>query len=846
MITTWISGLRALGPEAGDRNQPRVREVFPGPQCASSIRPGVAGQRVDADADTGDGMIWSVPPDDDDPAPPSPAPIPLLTTELPETLGYQIKRRLLGAPLTTAQLREERLANPVALGVLAPDMISSSAYGTEEMLLILLPWFGAAAFTLLLPMTLAVIFVLVVTMLSYREVVMIYTRAGGSYVVARENFGPGVAQVAAVALLIDYTVTVAVQTAAGTAAVVSYPALSRLAPSETWITVGVVALLAYGNLRGIREAGRAFAFPTFFFSVSLGLVVVIGLVELATGHLHPHPIPLHGPIGVINKSHGILTGLGIFYLLRSFANGGSSLTGLEAVSNGVSAFRPPEGRNARRTLVVMCAILGSLVTGVSVLTHYTHAVPYRSGTPTVISQVAHDVLGTSLAGKTLFFLVQLSTMLILYTGANTSFNGFPFLASFVAEDAFLPRQLTHRGHRLAFSNGIVVLAVVSVALLIATRAKVDSLIAFYAIGVFTGFAMAGAGLSRYHLRTREAGWRRKLSINLTSAALSGFIVLIFAVTKFTQCAWLVVVIFPIMVYVLIRLNRQYRDEAEAYRTFAPRLDVEPNFRRHVVLVFVDSLDLATLRAVRYARGLRPSEIRAVHIVLDSARAETLADRWGRLEHGGINLELHDCPDRRIRRTALELVVGEVDDGVTEATVLLPRRSYSPLIGRLLHDRTADRIAATVSRVPHAAATIVPFDPRLPPVHTASHKRLTMEQEFAAAEDSGRRRAARVESGEAARTPARPDGVVAINQLRYRERARIEGRIRSVEVRPKDEAPVLEAVVADDTGGVSLVFLGRREIRGVAPGRRVRVEGMVATYEGRLAMRNPRLILLPDA
>jgi amino acid transporter len=785
---------------------------------------------------------------------PPPAP-----QELPEPFSFKVKRVLLGPPLTTSQLSEERLSRPLALGVLAPDMISSSAYGTEEMLVYLLPFFGAAAFALLLPITAAVLFVLIITMLSYREVVTVYTRAGGSYVVARENFGYGVAQVAAVALLIDYIVTVAVQTSAGTAAVVSYPTLSFLAPYSTWITVGVVVALCYGNLRGLREAGRMFAFPTYFFVFTLGLTVIIGLVELATGHLHAHAIPhnAHNPvisISNLDSGHGIVYGLAIYNILRSFANGGSSLTGLEAVSNGVSAFRPPTGVNARRTLVIMCTILGSLVLGVSILTHVTHAVPYVSGTPTVVSQVARYVLGKSLGGRILFVLVQAASMLILYTGANTSFNGFPFLASFVADDQFLPRQLTHRGHRLAFSNGIIVLAAVSIALIVATNAKVNALIAFYAIGVFTGFTMAGAGLSRHHLRVRERHWRAKLAINGSSAVLSAIVVLIFAVTKFTSGAWLVVALFPILVYALNRLNREYREEADAFRSFASALDAAPNYRRHVVLVCVDNLDVATLRALRYARSLRPTAVRAVHAVLDAQRAERMTERWRGLGRNTIPLELLDCPDRRLGRAIQELVYEEVRNGVTEVTVLLPRRSYSPIAGRLLHDRTADRIARVVSGIPNAAATIVPFDPRQPPI-VPKGRPMGMEEEFAAS----RGRTAASPGGEPAAEPAvdgepvagetgpgAPSGTAAVPVAgaRYRERALVEGRIRSVEVRSAEDSQYTEAVLGDATGGISLIFYGR-EPRGVEPGRRMRAEGMVSAYEGHLAIRNPRLELLPE-
>src|SRR5579875_1383918 len=422
------------------------------------------------------------------------------------------------------------------MGVLTCDMISSSAYGTEEMLTELVPYVGVAAYSLVLPVTFAILLVLIVVTLSYREVVMVYTKAGGSYVVARENFGVNVAQFAAVALLIDYTLTVAVQSAAGTNALSSaVPALASEAP-QTLISVGVVLVLLWGNLRGIREAGRTFAFPTYFFITMMVLVVVIGLTKVALGDIH-YVTYQPGHVHIGTPGAGLLQGLSIFYLLRSFANGGSSLTGLEVISNSVSAFRPPEGRNARRVLGLMSLTLGSLVLGVSVLAHYTHAIPYLTGSPTVISQVAKEAFGNSFLGQAGFYMVQLATLLILWTGANTSFNGFPFLANFVAEDRFLPRPFTKRGHRLVFSNGIVFLGLVAIVLLLITRAKVDALVSLYAIGVFCGFTMAGAGMVKHHRTLREPGWRHKLIINGAAAVVSAAVVVIFAITKFTQGAW---------------------------------------------------------------------------------------------------------------------------------------------------------------------------------------------------------------------------------------------------------------------------------------------------------------------
>ena len=567
---------------------------------------------------------------------------------VPEGLGYKLKRRLLGPPLVNEQLSEERLSKPLALGVLSPDGISSSAYGSEEILIELLRGgLGIAAFTLLLPLTGVVLFVLALVVLSYREVVSVYTRTGGSYVVARENFGPRVAQIAAVALLIDYTVTVAVQTAAGAAAIVSaFPSLSRLPVigPKILLIISVIAILVmcFGNLRGIREAGRVFALPTYLFSGSVILMIIIGLIREATGNLPVvDPANLHGTFYTSQHTALAFNLVLVFVLLKAFANGGSSLTGIEAVSNAVSAFRPPEGVNARRVLVIQGVILAVLIAGISWLAHVTHATPYTGGTPTVISQVANLAFGGGF-GRVLFYFVQAATALILFTGGNTSFNGFPFLASFVAEDAFLPRWLTKRGHRLVFSNGIIVLTVVSLALIVTVGATVNNLVPFYAIGVFTGFSLAGFGMARYHKRLKEPGWRRRRIINFSAGLLSALVVLIFAVTKFTEGAWLVVIIGPVLVFVLIRLNREYRLESGVLETISGRQPPPPpHYSRRTVLVFVDSFDLATLAALRYARSLRPTSLRAVHFVIDSARADKLRREWSRADRGG-----HDHSLRR--------------------------------------------------------------------------------------------------------------------------------------------------------------------------------------------------------
>jgi len=618
-----------------------------------------------------------------------------------------VKRRLLGEPLTTDQLDAQRLSPPLALGAIAPDAISSTAYGPEQIMIELLPAAGMAAFVLLLPVIGVILVILALVTASYRGVVMAYTRAGGSYMVARENFGPRVAQVAAAALLIDYVVTVAVQPAAGTVAVVS--AIPQLRPYHLEITVAVVLLICLANLRGLQQSGRTFAIATYSFVALITATIVTGLVREAVWGL-PKLDPTHVVGGVpVHQGSGLVMGATVLVLLRAFANGGTSLTGVEAISNTVVYMREPQGINARRVLTMMALILGFLLAGVSWLAYVTHVAPYRAEYPSMLSEITRVVFGHGVIGNILYFLVQAASAAILFTGANTGFTGFPAMASFVAEDQFLPRPLTKRGHRLRFSNGIITLAVLAVALLLATGASVSKLVPLYAIGVFTAFSMAGYGMSRHYFTHRERGWRRKLATNLCAGIMSTIVVGIFVVAKFTEGAWLVVVVFPILVYSLTRLNRQYRAEAsvlELSRTANPDMS---KYTRLRVIVFVDSVDFAELEALRYAQGLNAAEVTPVHFVVDSEHSARLQQRWKHLGHT-VELRVIDCPDRNLPRAA-QLLLFETrrDHPDTQVTVLLPRRIFSPLLGRLLHDRTADKMARAVSRIPGVTAIIVPYD-----------------------------------------------------------------------------------------------------------------------------------------
>jgi amino acid transporter len=789
---------------------------------------------------------------------------------LPDTFWYSTKRRLLGPPLVNQDLGEQRLSKPLALGVLSPDGISSSAYGTEEILIALVPVVGLAAFTLILPMTLVVLFVMLLVLLSYREIVMVYIRPAGSYVVARENFGPRIAQVCAVALLIDYIVTVAIQTAAGTAAVAS--ALPAIGPYKREITIGIILLMCFGNLRGLKEAGRSFAVPTFLFAGSVILMIVVGLIREVMGNLKQvDPATLHGAYHLGSSSEGLISVALIFTLLRAFANGGASLTGIEAVSDSVGAFRPPEGVNARQVLMMEGAILGTLVAGISWLAHVTHATPYLSGYPTVLAQEANLVFGQ--AGHFMFYVVQAATALILFTGGNTSFNGFPFLTSYVAGDSFLPRWLLKRGHRLVFSNGIIVLAIASIALIVIRGADVNSLVPLYAIGVFTAFSMAGFGMARYQSRHRTPGWRRRQVINFSAGVLTAIVVAIFAVVKFTEGAWLVLVLFAVLVPALIKLNQEYTAEAQVLETISENQPPPaPHYARRTVFVFVDGFDLATLAALRYARSLRPTSIRAVHFVIDSVRADRLREKWTRADRG-VTLDFVDVSDRRLLRAAAELVEREIADPGTHVTVVLPRRSYSALLGRLLHDRTADKIAAVVSRIPRSAATIIPYD-------VESRVRVLQERhaaKIAAGSADVADQQTRTEEAEVADKHATPNGdkpppkargllkrrepepcgpdglpvevppqtpgVTPIGSLTGPGRATVEGRIRVVEIKPVERNSVLACEISDGTGTLTALFYGRSHIPGIVCGARVRFKGTVGIKDGQPVMINPAYELI---
>ena len=455
-------------------------------------------------------------------------------------LGARIKRKLVGEPLPTERLAHERLGKPTALAVFASDNLSSSAYATEEILRHLLyAGFGIAAFGQVVPITVALLLVLGVLLFSYRQTIRAYPQAGGAYLVTRDNFGVLPAQVAGTALLTDYVLTVSVSVSAGTAALTSV--YEPLHPYRVPLSIAFIAILTMGNLRGVKESGRIFAAPTYFFLVMMFTLLGVSFFQFFTGSL-----PESASQFAVPDSQRY-TGFALFFLvLRAFASGGAAVTGVEAISNGVPAFKPPEWKNAITTLMWMGGLLGAMFLGLSIIATHLKIVPDPHEKVTVIAQIAKAVFGDEGFGSILFVLLQVGTFLILVLAANTSFADFPRLASFHAGDHFLPRQLTRYGDRLVFSNGIIVLAGFAALLVWVFDASVTRLIPLYAIGVFTSFTFSQAGMAKHHITQKEDGWRKGLAINGFGALVTAVMTAVIAATKFAYGAYIILIAIPVM------------------------------------------------------------------------------------------------------------------------------------------------------------------------------------------------------------------------------------------------------------------------------------------------------------
>jgi amino acid transporter len=608
---------------------------------------------------------------------------------LPPGPSHALKRVFFGPALPTAQLRHERLGKPTALAVFASDNLSSVAYATEEILKVAVPAVGVLAFSVLMPVTFAILAVLAILLFSYRQTIKAYPSAGGAYIVTKDNFGLLTAQLAGVALLTDYVLTVSVSVAAGVAAITS--AAPGLFDYRVGLSVAFIWLIAWGNLRGVRESGRLFAVPTYFFIVMMFVLLGTGMARALAGDLHPLPLPAD----VVDTTGAI----GLFLILHAFASGGAAVTGVEAISNGVPAFKPPEWLNARTTLMWMGSLLGVMFLGLSFLSMKLRVAPTE--TKTVISEVGRAVFGTGVLGTALFLMLQVATTLILILAANTSFADFPRLANFHARDHFMPRPLTKRGHRLVFSNGVIGLAIASTLLVVVFRADVHRLIPLYAIGVFTSFTLSQAGMAKRHLRLREPGWRHGLAINGLGAFTTAVVTVVIAITKFAHGAWAVMVFVPVTVWILVRMNHHYNREHAELDEGLEAFDHRSAGRSTSVLL-VDELDRKTMHALQYAQTIRSGATYAVHVEGDPIHDERLIAAWGRL---GIEVPLRILPNDGDASTVIASYAGGLP-GDGEVTVIVPGPSRMGRFERLRRGRTGARLTRELAPNPRVRVTLV--------------------------------------------------------------------------------------------------------------------------------------------
>jgi amino acid transporter len=588
-----------------------------------------------------------------------------------------LKRILIGSPLSSAELGEQRLTKRVALAVFGTDAVASTAFATQEILVVLVPAAGMASLDYLVPISLVVIALLAIVTASYRQTLYAYPNGGGSYIVSRENLGTGASLVAAGSLMVDYTLTVAVSIAAGVAAITS--AATALQGYEVELCLVLLALIALANLRGVRESGRLFAPPTYTYIAMMTLLVVAGLIGVATGALGRIPTD-HKALEHFTGAHAVLTGASFFLLLRAFSSGAVALSGVEAISNGIQAFREPESRNAAITLTWVAVILGTLFLGIAVLA--SHLRPTLSPDQTLLSIMGHEVFGNGV----LYILLQVSTAAILTLSANTAFADFPRLSGIVASDEFLPRQFANRGDRLVLSNGILVLMLAAGILLVAFGGEVSSLIPLFAVGLFVSFTLSQAGMVVHHWRGREPGWIHRLAINAVGALATAVVTIVVVVSKFTEGAWIPTLVIPLLVLLFWSIHRHYRrvDEALACPPGTPLPEIV-----HTVVVLVPGrIHTGVLEALAYAKTLRPRYLHAVHVAFDAESGARMLDSWN--EYGfDVTLDIVSSPYRALTRPILEYV-----DALDEqwqhdvVTVILPEFVVRHWWDALLHNQSA--------------------------------------------------------------------------------------------------------------------------------------------------------------
>jgi len=600
----------------------------------------------------------------------------------------QFKRFIVGKPIPSHLAHHERLSRFTGLAVLSSDPLSSVAYATEEVLRVLI-LVSPAALSLANPIAFVIATILAIVVFSYRQTIHAYPGGGGAYIVAKENLGDTPALIAAAALLIDYVLTVAVSIAAGVAAITSAFPEWHVPPVAA--SLGFVVILMLGNLRGIKESGRIFALPTYFFVVTILVMIAIGAWRLAFGHLEP--------VIAAEPLHSTNSPLTLFLLLTAFSNGCTAMTGVEAVSNGVPAFKPPEAKNAAATMLMMAVLAITMFLGITLLAQAFHIVP--SEQETVISQLARGVFG---ARGIPYYAVQAGTMAILVLAANTAYADFPRLASILARDRFLPRQLMNQGDRLAFSNGIVGLSIFAAVLLILFKGDTHALIPLYMIGVFVSFTLSQAGMVVRWRRLGGKGWMTSAAINLVGAIVTGIVLLVVAITKAHEGAWIILLLIPVNV-MIFRATRRHYDQVQSQLSLNGWTPHDP--RRNIVLVPISGVHRAVVQALDYARTLS-SDVRAVYVGLDPDATDQMRATWTKWGHG-VELVVLDSPYRSLMEPLLEYMESiSRSDPPTYVTVVLPEFVPARWWHHLFHNQSALLIKGALLFKPNTVVTSVPF------------------------------------------------------------------------------------------------------------------------------------------
>jgi amino acid transporter len=595
-----------------------------------------------------------------------------------------LKQKLLGRPLATAAEKHQRLGKFMGLAVFASDALSSVAYGTEEIMLVLVVA-GAAALPLAFPIMIGIVILVCIVAASYWQTIHAYPSGGGSYIVAKDNLGTLPGLIAGASLLIDYVLTVAVSTASGVAAITS--AFPLLFPWRVEICILTVVAVTIANLRGVRESAKIFTLPTYWFIGSLGILILAGFYRVVTGDVQLYPAE-H-----IQTTEAI----GLFLILRAFSSGCATLTGIEAVSNGIPAFRPPEPKNASITLVWMAAILAVTSLGIAYLAHAYNISPKES--ETLISMLGRAAIGQNV----LYYNIQAATAMVLFLAVNTSYADFPRLSSILARDGFMPRQMANRGDRLVFSNGVLILAGLSILLLIVFQGSTHALIPLYAVGVFLSFTLSQAGMVRHWLKEEHPAPHHIL-LNGLGAATTGVVTIVIAVSKFTHGAWMVIVLIPLIVLGFSRVNQHYQKVARQLSLAGAR---RPRIGKNLVVVLIAGLHKGTIEALEYARSISPS-VTALTVDLDPTQTTKLRLRWAEWEPD-IPLLVLESPYRSIVRPLMDYIDRMERQGEGQyLTVVLPEFVPSHWWEHFLHNQTALLIKAALLFRPGKICVSVPY------------------------------------------------------------------------------------------------------------------------------------------